>query len=171
MSAQVNYLGTSVAGWVGALSGGDPLQRRLAAYALGEIGPAAEGEVAPLLASALEDSVGFVRVWAAAALAQVAPSRGESVAVLIAELGNELAFVRSLAAWHLGRLGPDLPGIDQALIPLRQLADDRDPSVQAEAALALGMLENKGAPPPELEFLSRQGADHLPPRPQFRGIG
>jgi len=30
--------------------------------------------------------------------------------------GNELAFVRSLAAWHLGRLGPAFPGIDQAVV-------------------------------------------------------
>jgi HEAT repeat protein len=84
----------------------------------------------------------------------VAPSGGESVTVLIAELGNELAFVRSLAAWHLGRLGPAFPGIEQALLPLRQLAGDKDPSVRVEAALALGMLEGKGAPPPELKSLS-----------------
>ncbi len=163
MSAQGAYLGTSTADWVGALSSGDPLQRRLAAYALGEIGPAAS-EVASNLATALADPVGFVRVWAAAALAQVAPSRGESLAVLIAELDNELAFVRSLAAWHLGRLGPVLPGIDQALLPLRRLADDRDPSVRAEAALVLGMLEESGAPPPELKFLARDGTSRLAPR-------
>src|SRR5258708_2778654 len=154
MSAQIAYLGTSIAEWVGALSSSDPLERRLGAYALGEIGPAAS-EAVPNLAAALEDSVGFVRVWAAAALARVAPSCGESVTVLIAELGDELAFVRSLAAWHLGRLGPAFPGIDRALLLLRPLAGDRDPSVQAEAALALGMLEEKGAPPPELKFLSR----------------
>jgi HEAT repeat protein len=162
MSAQVTYLGTSIAGWVGALSSSDPLQRRLGAYALGEIGPAAS-EAVPNLAAALEDPVRFVRVWAAAALAQVAPSGGESVTVLIAEMGDELAFVRSLAAWHLGRLGPAFPGIDQALLPLRWLADDRDPSVRAEAALALGMLEGKGAPPPELKFLSREGTGRLAP--------
>ncbi len=156
MSAQVTYLGTSIAGWVDAHSSSDPLQRRLGAYGLGEIGPAAS-EAVVNLAAALEDPVGFVRVWAAAALAQVAPSRGESVTVLIAELDNELTFVRSLAAWHLGRLGPTFPGIDQALFPLRRLAGDRDPSVRAEAALALGMLEGKGAPPPELKFLSREG--------------
>jgi HEAT repeat protein len=160
MSAQVTYLGTSIAGWVETLSSSDSLQRRLGAYALGEIGPAAS-EAAPNLAMALEDPVGFVRVWAAAALAQVAPSGGESVAVLIAELGNELAFVRSLAAWHLGRLGPAFPGIDQAVLPLRRLVGDTDPSVRAEAALALGMLEGKGAPPPELKFLSREGTSRL----------
>jgi HEAT repeat protein len=159
MGPQVNsYLGTPIADWVGALSSSDPLERRLGAYALGEIGPAAS-EAARKLAAALDDPVGFVRVWAAAALAQVAPSGGESVAVLMAELGNELAFVRSLAAWHLGRLGPTFPGIDQAVLPLQRLADDRDPSVRTEAALALGMLEGKGAPAPELKFLSREGTD------------
>ena len=124
MSAQVNYLGTSVADWVGALSSGDPLQRRLAAYALGEIGPAAEGEVASLLASALEDPSGSYASGPRRPWRRSRRHVGMSVAVLIAELGNELAFVRSLAAWHLGRLGPDLPGIDQALLPLRRLADD-----------------------------------------------
>ena len=34
MSAQVAYLGTSTADWVGELSSSDPLQRRLGAYAL-----------------------------------------------------------------------------------------------------------------------------------------
>ena len=67
--------------------------------------------------AALQDPVAFVRVWAAAALARVAPSGGELVTVLIAELCNELAFVRSLAAWHLGRLGPAFPGIEQAFPP------------------------------------------------------
>jgi HEAT repeat protein len=95
------------------------------------------------LAAALRDPVGFVRVWAAAALARVAPPSGESVTVLIAELGNELAFVRSLAAWHLGRLGPACPGIEQALLPLRQLAGHKDPSVRVEAALALGCLRGR----------------------------
>src|SRR5215471_8417506 len=152
MSAQIAYLGTSIPERVGELSSRDPLQRRLSAYALGEIGPAATEAVSDL-AAALQDPVGFVRVWAAAALARVAPPGGESVTVLIAELGSEFAFVRSLAAWHLGRLGPAFPGIEQAFLRLRQLASDEDPSVRVEAALALGMLEGKGAPPPELKSL------------------
>src|SRR6516164_1187027 len=153
MSVPVAYLGTSITDWVGELSSRDPLQRRLGAYALGEIGPAA-AEAASDLSAALQDPVAFVRVWAAAALARISSPSGESVTVLIAELGNELAFVRSLAAWHLGRLGPAFPGIEQALLPLRQLAGDKDPSVRVEAALALGMLEGRGAPPPELKSLS-----------------
>src|ERR1700747_3845056 len=123
MSVQAAYLGTSIADWVGEFWSSDPLQRRLGAYALGEIGPAATEAVSDL-AAALQDPVGFVRVWAAAALARVAPPGGESVTVLIAELGNALAFVRTLAAWHLGRLGPAFPGIEQALLSLRQLACD-----------------------------------------------
>src|SRR5258706_3306962 len=152
MSAQVAYLGTSVPDWVRELLSSDPLQRRLGAYALGEIGPAATEAVSDL-AAALQDPVAFVRVWAAAALARVAPSGGAPVTSLIAALGNKLPFARSLAAWHLGRLGPAFPGIEQALLPLRQLASDKDPSVRVEAALALGMLEGKGAPPPELKSL------------------
>jgi HEAT repeat protein len=109
MRAQVAYLGTSIADWVKELSSSDPLQRRLGAYALGEIGPAAI-EATSDLAAALQDPVAFVRVWAAAALARVAPLGGESVTVLIVELGNELAFVRSLAAWHLGSPRSGLPG-------------------------------------------------------------
>ena len=155
MSEQVTYLGTSVADWVGALKSSDPLLRRLGAYALGEIGPAAR-EAVPDLTAALQDPVRFVRVWAAAALARVEPPGGEAVGVLVAEMKDELAFVRSLAAWHLGRLGPALPDIEQALIPLRQLEGDKDPSVRAEAVLALGLLEGKGAPPPELKSLSRE---------------
>ncbi len=72
MSAQVAYIGTSVPEWVRELSSSDPLRRRLGAYALGEIGPAATEAVSDL-AAALQDPVGFVRVWAAAALARVEP--------------------------------------------------------------------------------------------------
>ena len=75
MSAQVAYIGTSVPDWVRELSSSDPLQRRLGAYALGEIGPAATEAVSDL-AAALQDPVAFVRVWAAAALARVAPPGG-----------------------------------------------------------------------------------------------
>src|SRR6516225_4042380 len=100
MSAQVAYLGTSIAGWAGELSSRDPLQRRLGAYALGEIGPAAT-EAASDLAAALQDPVGFVRVWAAAALARVAPPDGESVTVLIAWATS----LPSSAAWRPGTSG------------------------------------------------------------------
>src|SRR5262249_51532726 len=85
MSGQDTYLETSVADWVGALRSSDPLLRRLGAYALGEIGPAAR-EAVPDLTAALQDPVRFVRVWAAAALARVAPPGREAVGVLVAEM-------------------------------------------------------------------------------------
>ena len=69
MFEQPSYLGVGTAGWVAALKSSDPLERRLAAHALAEIGGAAR-EAVPELTEALRDPVSFVRVWAAAALAR-----------------------------------------------------------------------------------------------------
>jgi hypothetical protein len=66
MFEQPAYLGMGTAGWVAALKSSDPLERRLAAHALAEIGGAAR-EAVPALTEALRDPVSFVRVWAAAA--------------------------------------------------------------------------------------------------------
>ena len=63
-------------------------------------------------------------------------------------------FVRSLAAWHLGRLGPRHPGIEAALPELGELLNDNDASTRAEALVALRNLASKGAPPAELKSLS-----------------
>jgi hypothetical protein len=41
MFEQPSYLGVGTAGWVAALKSSDPLERRLAAHALAEIGGAA----------------------------------------------------------------------------------------------------------------------------------
>ena len=145
MSAQVTYLGTSIAGWVGALSSSDPLQRRLGAYALGEIGPAAS-EAVPNLAAALEDPVGFVRVWAAAALAQVAPSGGESVTVLIAEIGQ-----RACLRPQPSGLAPRPPGSglprDRPSPPPPSMASGRQGSERAGGGRAgAGDARRKGRP-------------------------
>ncbi|WP_409363762.1 HEAT repeat domain-containing protein [Bradyrhizobium liaoningense] len=106
------------------------------------------------LGSARKDGSRFIRSWCPRPHGLHArPPVTTCAASRPLELGNELALVRSLAAWHLGRLGPVFPGIEQALHPLRQLAGDEDPSVRVEAALALVMLEGKGAPPPELKSL------------------
>ena len=40
---------------------------------------------------------------------------------------------------------------------LRELLNDNDPSARAEAAVALGNLAGKGAPPAELKSLSAHG--------------
>jgi hypothetical protein len=153
MSGQPSYLGVVTADWVAALRSSDSLERRLAAHALGEIGRMAREAVAPLT-EALRDSESFVRVWAAAALARVEPEHPDVIPALVAETRDGISFVRSLAVWHLGRLGPRHPGIEVAVPDLRELLNDNDPSVRAEALVALENLAGKGAPPAELKSLS-----------------
>jgi HEAT repeat protein len=93
------------------------------------------------------------------------PENAHSIPVLLAGTRDGAHFVRSLAAWHLGRLGPQHPGIEAVMPELRELLNDDDPSVHAEALVALGNLAGKGAPPVELKSifatLSSRDASHL----------
>ena len=146
------YLGKDGTEWAHTLQHSDPILRRLAVYALGEIGPQAPGG-GPALRGALQDPVNWVRVWAAAAFAKVTDDRS-AVALLVAERHAPQAFVRSLVAWHLGRLGPNFPGIQAGIDALQQLREDDDPSVQAEACIALQTLQSKGSLPSGTAFLS-----------------
>jgi HEAT repeat protein len=148
MVGQPSYLGVETGDWVAALKSNDSLGRRLAAHALAEIGPAAR-EAVPALIEALRDPESFVRVWAAAALARVQAESPDAVPALVAGTRDGISFVRSLAAWHLGRLGPEHPGIESVVPELRELLNDSDPSVRAEALAALANLAGKGAPPAE----------------------
>jgi HEAT repeat protein len=148
-STPPDYLGTSATDWIAELSSSEPLRRRLAAHALGEIGPAAGDDAVAALTAALGDAESFVRVWAAAALAKVAPGNSHTLPALIAGLADPIYYVRSLAAWQLGRLGPEYPGIAASSQPLRKLQDDEDLSVRVETKLALQRIERKGAPPVE----------------------
>lgn len=133
------YLDRPAAHWAELLDSPDPIERRLGAYALGELGPDAAPAAARLVA-ALADPVPFVRVWAAAGLARVDPEHGDAVAALVEATSAEQAFVRSLAAWMLGRLEP-LHAVDRAaLTALERLQADDDPSVRIEAAQALARL-------------------------------
>ena len=155
MVGQPSYLGVATGNWVAALKTSDSLERRLAAHALAESGPAAR-EAVPALIEALRDPESFVRVWAAAALARVQPENTEAIPALVAGTRVGISFVRSLAAWHLGRLGPRHPGIESVVPELRELLNDNDPSVHTEAMVALENLAGKGAPPLELKSLSAQ---------------
>ena len=94
MNEQTTYLGKGITEWVHTLEHSDPLRRRLAVYALGEIGPQAQTAV-PALRGALQDPVNWVRVWAASAVAKVTADRS-AVAVLVGEMRAPQAFVRSL---------------------------------------------------------------------------
>jgi HEAT repeat protein len=155
MFAHPSYLGVATADWVAALKSSDPLERRLAAHALGEIARPAR-EAVPALTEALRDPVSFVRVWAAAALARIEPENPDAISALLAGTRDGTYFVRSLAAWHLGRLGPQHPGIEAVMPELRELLYDNDPSVHTEALVALENLAGKGAPPAELKSLRLQ---------------
>ncbi|MEX0659007.1 MAG: HEAT repeat domain-containing protein [Egibacteraceae bacterium] len=136
MTEGATYLDRPVAHWATLLGSDDALDRRLGAHALGEIGPGAHDQVGGL-AVALADPVPFVRVWAAAGLARVDPQHSAVIPALVEATGAEQAFVRSLAAWTLGRLGRERGGSEPALAALRRLRADDDPSVRAEAELAL----------------------------------
>ena len=80
--------------------------------------------------------------------------RTPTPSALVAGTRDGISFVRSLAAWHLGRLGPGHPGIESLVPELRELLNDNDPSVRAEALVALENLAGKGAPPAELKSLA-----------------
>jgi HEAT repeat protein len=143
-TAADDYLGEPASAWVARLSSNDPLTRRLAAHALGMIGPSARGESVPALAEAVEnDPASFVRVWAAAALARVEPQDGRALDGLRAAMRDEANFVRSLGAWFLGRVGPRLLELDDALEELERLLEDKDSSVRTEAGVALRVLRDK----------------------------
>ena len=163
MVGQPSYLGGETADWVAALKSSDSLERRLAAHALAEIGPAARDAV-PALIETLRDPESFVRVWAAAALARVEPENPDTIAALVAGTRDGLSFVRSLAVWHLGRLGPGHPKIESVVPELRELLNDSDPSVRAEALAALENLTGKGAPPAELKSLAPTADPAVSPR-------
>ena len=154
MSEQDTYLGQGITEWSHILEHSAPVRRRLAVYALGEIGPPAR-VVVPALRVVLQDPCNWVRVWAASAFARVTEDRS-AVALLVAEMRAPEAFVRSLVAWHLGRLGVDFSGIEAGIEALQQLLEDDNPSVRAEAGVALQTLQSKGSLPSGIAFLSSQ---------------
>src|SRR6516164_1391228 len=84
MVGQSSYLGVATGDWVAALNSSDSLERRLAAHALAEIGPAAR-EAVPALIEALRDPESFVGVWAAAALARVQPENPDAIPALVCD--------------------------------------------------------------------------------------
>lgn len=152
MSKRATYLGQDADSWAQKLTDRDPVLRRLAIYALGEIGPQAKA-VASALDAGLQDPIDWVRVWTAASLAKMTGDR-RALTSLVAEIRSPEAFVRSLAAWHLGRLGANFPGIEAGIEALQRLRDDDDPSVRAEAEIALRTLQSKGSLPSGTAFLS-----------------
>ena len=138
------YLGEPAGAWIDRLRSDDPLLRRSACHALGMIGPNAVERAAEALAAVIDgDPEPFVRAWAAEALVRVAPGDCRALGGLCAALHAEQGFVRSLGAWFLGRVGPRLETLEEAVEGLERLGADPDPSVRAEAELAIRILRDK----------------------------
>jgi HEAT repeat protein len=135
------YLDGTSADWLGLVDSGDPVERRLAVYALGEIGRP-DSETVTALRERLEDPMSFVRVWAAAALRRVEPRSQEALATLVAATRDEQHFVRSLAAWMLARTTSE--AAEEVIETLNGMLDDRDASVRAEATAAIERLQRLG---------------------------
>lgn len=139
--ASEQYLNQPTSHWLGLLQSQDPVERRLAAYALGEVTGSAKSEAVEALTAAMSDSVHYVTVWAAASLARIDPTNQAALASLIAGTTDSVPFVRSLCAWHIGRLAGNVPSLESVQPHLERLLKDRSPSVKSEAGLALKRLQ------------------------------
>ena len=96
----------------------DPDVRRASAWALGQIGPAAN-EAVPALVKALGDADNRVRCHAAEVLSRIGPVTDEVVPALIKALGDTDRIVHIYAAQALGRIGPEakaaIPALEQLI--------------------------------------------------------
>ena len=125
---------------VGVLASDDTYVRGFAAFALGELGPAAAPAV-PALVAALARDDGYDRGGAGAALARVGPAASAAVPTLLDGLGSGDGDRRWKSARILGRIGPPASAAVPALIHAL-----RDPNeyVRAHAARALGRIGGGG---------------------------
>jgi lysophospholipase L1-like esterase len=114
----------------------DSYVRGFAAFALGELGPAAAPAV-PALVAALSLEDGFDRGGSASALARIGPQAGAAVPALLEGLASPDGDRRWKSARILGRIGPPAVAAVPALV-----AALRDPNeyVRAHAARALGRI-------------------------------
>jgi HEAT repeat protein len=144
-SSEGKYLNKGTEAWVKDLTNKDPVARRAAVYALGEIGPKARS-AAPQVRRLLEDKEAFVRLWAANAVAKIEPKKKQdAITTLKRGLKDQAGFVRSLSATFLGALGSDCSGIKAVLPALEGCLTDSDQSVRGEAALAIKRINGRGA--------------------------
>jgi HEAT repeat protein len=131
-----------VAHYAERLRARDPSDRRLAAEALGEIGPAAAPAVAALT-KALTDADPKVRELSAHALGQIAPAAEPAMAALIKVLADPEPELRRRAAHALGEIGP---AAAPAVAALTKALTDADPWVRRLAAQVLGGIGPAAAP-------------------------
>jgi HEAT repeat protein len=130
---------------VEALKDKDPDVREAAAYAIGNIGPAAIG-VVPSLIKALKDENPDVREAAIYALGGFGSAAASAIPALIKALKDKSWVVRVAAANTFEEMGPQA----KAAVPaLSKALKDKHPFVQEAAAISLGTMgpEAKAAVP------------------------
>lgn len=132
------YDGQSVGHWQAALKDPDAKARRRAAYALGQIGPAANS-AAPELATALADRQLEVAWYAADALGRIGPAAAPAVEALVKVIEETPGdtVLRRNAVIALGRIGPGAKG---ALPVLEKTLKSEDAETRVATAEALGRI-------------------------------
>jgi HEAT repeat protein len=122
-----------------ALEDGPPQVRKLAAWALGIVGPQAKAAL-PQLEQALKDKSAQVRFLAAYALGEMGPLAREATPALARRLRDPDPAVRARAAEALREIGAD------AVPALADLLKDQHPEARLGAVWALSLLGPKAKP-------------------------
>jgi len=111
---------------------------RIAATALGWVGPSASPAV-PALVEALTDASRHKRLAAAEALGSIGPAAGSAAAALVRALADAEAPVARAAEESLARIG------EPAVVPLVEALSDGDARVRVASASALGRMGDHAA--------------------------
>lgn len=137
-AAEPTYQGNPLADWLKALTGNDPVVRRDAARALGQLG-ADSPDAVPALVKALGDPDDEVRRLAVASLGEIRPDAKLVIEPLAGALKDRIASVRQQAAVVLGEYGPAAKSALPALV-----ARVRNPGegggVRQQASRAIGRI-------------------------------
>jgi HEAT repeat protein len=158
------FEGKTAAEWITTLEGPNFMDRRAAARALGNMGPAVAKVAVPALIKSLRDKDEQVRDWSCWALKTMGAEAKEAVPALVDAMKTDTASnVRWSAANALGQIGPDAKAAIPAL--MNALRDD-DPWLRWNAAIALsGMGPDAKVAIPRLvkalydsEYIVRNGA-------------
>ena len=155
------FRGKPVEHWVGQLQDPDIRARWYAAYALGQIGPAA-ADASPALVKVLENKgqYEYVRGMAAWALGRIGVADQPVIDMLGEGLRSEYhVSVRRNSARALGALGP---AARPAVAELARLLDDPDATARVNAAGALWQIDRHGRAIPVLLEMLRQPTGPAP---------
>ncbi|MBS0210452.1 MAG: HEAT repeat domain-containing protein [Planctomycetes bacterium] len=123
----------------------DPLVRREALLCLGHM--AAGPEVVPAIVKALDDSEESVRYSAGVTLGLLGPTAKSAASTLKIRRNANDPLMKTVAAWALTRVEPDIDAHDTEALPLLiESIKHQNPRVRAAAAHALGELDGLIAP-------------------------